>query len=300
MKFLSCIFILVLLSACAKKDDSYFYGALVVEGSNFETTRAPIYEGVVETSIVKKNGEVVYLPAITPLSGNVSIDLGNNQYQTIESHAYFAYVFDHNGVFYNFYKDNGGIFAKKSNDLLTWTALNNGQAVLSEVPGTDYQFMWNPGLVVDDNGVWHLLVECGRAASQSDVGLCYSTATMNGDTIDFNVNKSTGIVLLGGGNPWIGNVAGKGLVAVYGKANSPASVFGNEWYVAAAVLPNGQTTWVESNNFRIGATGIHVCDPHLVETPNGVSLLLSYDQHSVYEMKTSQTMSELYDSIALP
>lgn len=288
------------LSACAEKEH-FYYGQLTVEGSDFVTTAAPKYHKCcVETSAVMYQGKPVYLPSRKP--GDLSVDfLDGSPIFTVETYVHYAYIFESPtpGVYYNVTKIgfDGDVYIKRSTDLINWQILNGGQPVLKHGPG-DYSHIWNPGAAIDDNGVWHLFVECGQQGSQADVGLCYSTATMVNDMIDFEPNKSPGIVLPGGGNPWIGNVPGKGLVAVYGKANSPVNQFGMEWYVAAAVLPNGSTQWTESPTFRIGETGIHVCDPHLVETTEGVSMLVSYNQNSAYELKTTKTMSELFDIVA--
>lgn len=54
MKTIKALLILVGLlglSGCATKDDGFYFGPLTIEGSQFETTQAPIYKTVVETSL---------------------------------------------------------------------------------------------------------------------------------------------------------------------------------------------------------------------------------------------------------
>ena len=76
----------------------------------------------------------------------------------------------------------------------------------------------------------------------------------------------------------------------------PNENFGNEWYVTAATFDLNTNTVTEHNSFQIGTRGIHVCDPHLVELPDGRTLLsVSFDQVSTYLAYTNQTISDLYD-----
>jgi hypothetical protein len=257
------LILFLFLTACAPEDKkTYSYAGLEISGSEFKITQAPIYENVVETSIVDN----IYLPSIDMLSGNVSIDNKDGTFKTIDTKTYFAYVMKQDNIYYNFYKDSGGIFVKSSPDLINWSSPEMYFAEFN-----DYHF-WNPAVVVDDSGVWHILVECAKNADQSDVGLC----------------DRTGQVIPGAGNPWMGYVSGKGLMVIYGK-------LGKVWSIGAAIIKNG--AWVESNSFKIAAPGVHICDPHLAEINGGTVMLLSYDQHSVYELKTSETLSQIYERV---
>lgn len=283
--------------SCARniRDMTYRYDDLTIKGSDFKVTQAPIFTNAVESSIVPYKGDFVYLPAIAPLSGNVSMGNSQDSLVTISSTSKFSYIMEYQGLYYNFFLNNNNIYLSRSSDLFNWSVMNGGAPVLTGTPETDFAILWNPGVAVDDQGVFHLLVECAKHGDQSDVGLCYATATLQGTSLNFDANKASSQVLPGGGNPWIGFVPGKGLLAVYGKAMNPIGTFGNEWYITAAVFKNG--AWVENTNFLIGAPGIHVCDPALQETPEGTTMLISYDQHSIYELKTAETLSDLYDRV---
>jgi hypothetical protein len=295
------ILMISLLSLCCSKRptqyrDTRYYGPVLIQGSDFVLTATPLYTSTVETSMVTQNDEPIYLPSFVPLSGNIAIDrLDGTVPLTVDSGIQHAYVLQHDGVYYNFYKANNGIKVKLSHDLIEWVEMNDGALVLTEDRNTDWRYTWNPGVAVDDQGVWHLLVECARNADQSDVGLCYATSKLEDGSLNFDANKVQSKVIDGSGNAWVGFVPGKGVFTIYGKVNTPTQSYGNEWYISGAVLKNG--VWIENEKFHIGFPGIHICDPHLLETEDGTTMLISYDQHSVYELKSPKSLSEIYDSI---
>lgn len=266
-------------SCAPKKQDDHIYGGLVIEGSDFKVTAAPLFENVVEASMVNYNNSVNFLTDVG-MNGNLSLN-GS----TLGQGYRFAYVMKNNGVFYNFYQNGGNIAMKSSTDLINWSV---SQTVLTATPG-NFAGMWNPGVTVDDNNVWHILVECNGNSDNAQAGLCYSHTTMVNGVLNFDANKQAQMATELAGNAWMQNVPGKGIVAIYGKQVAGL------WEIRAGILVNG--VMKESQNFKISAPGIHICDPHAIETTAGVTLVLSYDQFSVYELQSQLTMSQLFDQI---
>jgi hypothetical protein len=220
------------------------------------------------------------------LSGNLS--RGIESPVTIDSDVKFSYVLKHNNQFYNLYLGPDGIHLKHEMELLTaWSHWNDGQPLVPVGAG-DYAHLWNPSAVVDDGGLWHLLIECGANEDQSDVGLCYVTGNLSGAM--FTIVNDYGKVISGAGNAFLGKDSTGNIFSIYGKIES-----GGKWYVGGAVL-NG-TDWVESQAFKIAAPGIHVCDPHLAETTEGVTMVVSYDQDSIYELKLNSTFNDIVNKL---
>lgn len=289
------ILLSVLLISCNQNSGpSRMYGPLEIIGFQFETTQAPLFKNAVESSVVSYNGSLVYLSDIG-IDKTVSVG-------TAESMSVFdyglnrSYVFEHNGIYYYAYNSTGDkIYLKKSTDLVNWQMMNSGNPIMTTHVGEIYGGIWNPSIAIDDNGLWHMLVECETNGDNSIAGLGYATATLNGDMINFDLNRSPNYVIERAGNSWLTFVPGRGMLVVYGKISSPIGDIGNEWYITAATMENG--VFQENPNFIIGAPGIHVADPHVVETQGGLVMTLSYDQYSVYELRSGQTMEQLYDSV---
>lgn len=244
--------------------------------------------------MVTYNNKLTYLVDFG-MNGNLSVGTEQGDLVTVSSNDRFAYIMQNGSVYYKFTTRDNGIFMYKSLDLISWSIMNNSQPVFSVHSNSIYAAIWNVGVAIDDNSVWHMLIECNREGDNNQAGLGYSTATLNGDLIDFNTNASVDYVIKNSGNPWIGNVPGKGLISVYGKVSAPIGNLGNEWYVSVATFENN--LWSEHISFRIGSPGIHIADPHVIEFNNKLVMTVSYDQESIYELRSDLNLSQLFDKI---
>jgi hypothetical protein len=283
-----CLSVLGTIGCTKKVEDERVFGPVNVEGLSVSSVASPIFKNAVESSIVENNSREMYF-IDSGMNGNMTVYEGNNV-SNLGSDYRFAYVFKDGSTFYNIVKRPGGMYMFKSSNGYTWETVNNGNPVLSETPGTIYGTVWNVGVTVDQTGTWHMLIECEQNGDNSKAGLGYATAVMNNDgTINFDLNRSATHAVPLAGNPWLGFVPGKGVMAVYGKINSTSK----EWFIKGATLQG--SSWVEKDNFSVRAPGIHVCDPHVLEINGKLKLSLSYDQYSIYELTSDITYSDLYD-----
>lgn len=297
MKTKLMFMILVLISGCGARPRGDL--DLVYEGSarSFTTVASPLIRGVIELSAVNFLGtQLQYVD--TGAVGN--FDLIREGVAThISKDMRFSYVTERAGTVYAFYKSGTGVYLKVSTDGENFILANSGLPVLTETPGTDYAAIWNVGVAIDDNGIAHMLIECSPGFTDyAHVGLGYATSLLDlNGTIDFNSNRSANQVIEHAGNAWVGFVPGKGLISIYGVTSKPEGAYGTEWYVRAATMALGSNDWITSENFVLGKPGIHVCDPHLVETESGLDLFVSFDQYTIYKASSRLSMEQLFDSI---
>lgn len=311
-----CLAIAVLSTSCAKEKTnneltttttSVFTLSLFGSAKQFyEKTNPALGAGViVENSVVNFQNQILAFYDEGANGNFTSAELGsfggdflNQKFLNIDRR--FSYVFDYQGVLYNFFYRNNSIFLEKSTDGLIWQPMNNGLAVLNSDPNPNsiYHYIWNVGVTVDENGVWHLVVECSDFRDNGYAGLGYSSAILVGDQIEFDTNKSANFLIQQAGNPYMTYVPGKGLLIVHGRIVLPNENFDSEWYVSATTINLNTNTVTEHNDFQIGVRGIHVADPHLVELSNGKILLsLSVNQNSTYFVYSDQTIESFFDSL---
>lgn len=286
------IIVLFLLSACGQKkketQESIYAEKLSINGFSFVQNDLVLLNNVVEANAVEYNGGLTYLFDYE-MKGNLSLGTSNSDRYNIGDNYRFAYIMKHENYYLNFYNVGGSVFLSKSFDLKNWVLINNGQPVLSQTANTIYNSIWNVGVAVDDQGVFHLLAETS-STNNAVAGLAYSTATLSGESINFDANRSNNHVIDLAGNPWIEFVPGRGFVIVYGKLTNDGL-----WYVSAATMANGVFT--EASSMNLGSPNIHVCDPHVLSYNGQLIMVVSYDQDTIYELRSSQNMTQFFDQI---
>lgn|GEM_PF-4869777 len=301
----SLIFEFSLISVSCTKQSSteqlnpplYFHSKASIFGSN----NRPSLGGAIaiENSLVSFQGQTLAFFDEGPAGDLTSANIGSDgsvfsNKRLIEKYDHrFSYVFNYQNVLYDFYNKGGEIYLDKSLDGINWQLINNGQPVLNTESDSNsiYHFIWNVGVAVDDNGIWQMLIESSDSRGNYFAGLSYSTATMNNDSIDFNINKSSNFVTNKAGNPFLQNIPGKGLLVFYGKQDER-----NLWFITAGILVNG--TFTEHLEFMIGAPGIHVCDPAALQLADGSTLLsLSFNQDSTYMAYSDMSLEQIFDSL---
>jgi len=294
------LLILILLCACTpnKKFSSY---KLDSTGGFTQLSLESAYDGTytIENSLVEMNGKIIaFFDPLTDGSLWTS-DLGASgrefgKMRKLMDDARFSYVMKHNGTLYNFVTRNKTIYMLTSIDGEVWT---NQGAVLT--PSTDraskYFNIWNVGVAVDDQGLWHMLIESSDATeNQMDVGLTYSTSAMVNGRLDFNPARSATHVIPHGGNPFIQNIPGRGLLVIHGQANDPGA-----WFTTASTYQSG--VWsTHKDRMRIGISGIAVCDPHAVEVQGRILLSVSAGQDSIYFLDSNDSFESLYLKLRVP
>lgn len=290
--------------SCTKAPPKIYF-PLMMQGNAkyFSEFENPSYNAAsaVENSLVIKDGVVYAL--FDPLTNGAFhlASLGDDgklfaEVKRIGTDMRFSYTMKYAESYYTFAKVYEDIFLWSSNDLEKWQLLNSGKPVLSAQRNSIYQTIWNVGVAVDDSGEWHMLIEASPASTDpSKVGLGYSHARWSKGEINFNTNASPTHVIPRAGNPWLGFLPGLGLLAVYGVTSTPIGLYGDEWYIGASKLNPGSSKWIAIQDFRMGRPGIHVCDPHLVELPNGGTMLTaSYDQDSIYKMFSEKSLKQIF------
>lgn len=177
----------------------------------------------------------------------------------------FPYTILHEGVYYTAYGNSAAdkIYLMKSTNKIDWEYLNSGDPIIIR-DIDDWHYMWNPAIIISGN-VMHMYVETADTGGQNNVGLSYATVDMT----TMAVNK-TNHILPTGGNPYIGYMNDK-LTLIYGTTET------GHWRIRASEVTNWTT--LTQLDFVVEQAGVHICDPHLVETTTGVYLLsYSYDQ----------------------
>jgi hypothetical protein len=272
---------LCFLSGCHKNSGA---GDLNINGLSYKQTEARAFGGqaAIESSFVRLNGEIM---ALFDPNANGSLFLARMtpfSQQQVMSNARFTYVFEYGGSYYNF-TTAGDVYLWKSDDLVNWRLINNGEPVLTRSAGVWTQ-IWNVGVGVDASGIWHLLAETNEGQpDQAGVGLAHATGVLVGETITFN--KEAGHVLPGG-NPYL-KAVDNGLLIIHGVIE--------RGYWTTAVSKFDGTNWIQTDK-RIGIPNVHVCDPAAIDTPTGSLLSVSVDQNSIYLLESPQTLEEIYKS----
>lgn len=293
----------ILLVGCAKNPahDLAFKGT----ANRFTQTQKLAFNGTpaIENSMVHFGGTILSFFDPSANSSMFMSDLGTDGKSfgsprlILESGARFSYVMAYNGTLYNFVTRQNVVHLMTSTDGVTW-AEQGPVLTPSSDPHSPYHQLWNVGVAVDSSGTFHMLIESGDSQpAQRGVGLTYATAQLINGRLDFDPGKSSAFMVLGGGNPFVTYVEGKGLLVIHGQAYTPANGFGDEWYTTASTFDG--TTWqTHTSAFSIGAVGVHVCDPHAIETPSGVLLTMSVDQNSIYKTEAAgETFAALYQRL---
>lgn len=215
----------------------------------------------------------------------------------------FTYVIWYKGLYYMFGEYKRNIYLQTSSNGLNWQLINNGKPVLTHslIIESNWYNLWNVAVDVDSSGTWHLLVECSdNTPIQGHVGLCYSTAKLNGKYISFDANIVEDQVIKNAGNPYLKIVKG-GMLIVHGQINEGYGPFdAQHWFITASTRRKGQNAFVtHQDKFSIGTPGIHDCDPHLAEVPGkGLLMLLSVDQSHITTLwHDSQTLQGLFNAL---
>lgn len=208
----------------------------------------------------------------------------------------FTYVMKHDGVFYRFGQSNWDIYLDSSANGITWTKLNGGLPVLrhSADPSSAWHFLWNVGVDVDANGLWHILIECSdNVPDQLNVGLCYATGDLSGFT-----HISENYVISHGGNPYV-KALPEGLLVVHGQINDAYGPFdARHWYITASTLAAGDSVFfTHKDKFVLGTPGIHDCDPHMELNGPSLTLVLSVDQSHLQTAQIGLTYEQFFERL---
>lgn len=292
--------ILILLCSCTPNKKFSSYKLDSVGGFN-QLSLESAYDGTytIENSLVEMNGKIIaFFDPLTDGSLWTS-DLGANgrefgKMRKLMDDARFSYVMKHNGTLYNFVTRNKTIYLLTSIDGEIWS---NQGAVLT--PSTDrnskYFNIWNVGVAVDDQGLWHMLIESSDATeNQMDVGLTYSTSAMVNGRLNFDPARSATHVIPHGGNPFLKYISGRGLLVMHGQSNDPGV-----WFTTASTYQGG--VWsTHKDRMRIGLTNVAVCDPHAVEVNGKILLSVSVGQDSIYFLDSNDNFESLYLKLRAP
>jgi hypothetical protein len=255
----------------------------------------------VENSYVLRNGQIVALYD-HEASGNMRLAGLDAEYSgaladqlVISDAARFSYVIEHQGGYLNFVTRASKVHMLSSSDLITWH--EQGMVLDNDAsPSALNHQQWNAAVAYDSTDTGHMLVESGSAmAGQGDVRLRYYQTSPG--LQDFSLTSVPDII--GGGNAWVTYIEGQGLLAIYGAIDGGN---GPHWIIRAAILPNGDSAWQElpREAFSIAVPGMHIADPHLIETPDGrVLLSVSYDQQYTWTYISESKLSfvQLFDAL---
>lgn len=291
--------LLVFLTACGETRSTNGTRQIVSLGNvNFEQGKTLNLNGarVVDSSLVGNTLYYDYEGGEFFAKSDELVD--GNARPSIEVHSIglnFTYVMAYRGILYRFGEHGNNIYLDSSQDGITWSPTNGGRPIIehSVDPHSDWNQLWNVGADIDSSGVWHILIECSDASpNQINVGLCYAKGDLNGFV---RVNAKQ--VIAHGGNPYIKAVSG-GLLIVHGMIYSPFGPFGNEWYITASTLKDGESKFItHREEFVLGTPGIHDCDPHLAELNGGLTLVFSVDQSHLQTATARLTFEQFFKTL---
>lgn len=197
----------------------------------------------------------------------------------LESDARFSYVMENEDHLLNFVTIGGHIFRSQSFDGgLTW--INQIKVVEANM------VQWNPGVVKDLSGNWHMLIEADETGLPAQGGVaCYYFTSADGLTW-----TPQGKVIEACGNPYLAATQ-NGLLVIHGDLSSGV------WVTTASTFKNG--VWTKHlDRFSIYSPNVHVCDPHAIEKDGKILLSVSVDQNSIALMSSNESMSDLFERLS--
>lgn len=268
------------LTACAKTNrqpDLVFGG----NANQFRQTEKRAFNGeaAIENSFVFISNvlHAFYDPSATGAMKRKNMATGTTE-TVAASGARFSYVIAEGGELLNFVTIGGSIYRSRSTDGgLTW--VDQIKVVEAE------RVQWNPGVVRDALGAWHMLIESsetGLGAFQGDVGCYYFTSS---DGVQW---QAQGRVIERCGNPYLAATS-RGLLVIHG-------VIADVWSTTATTFDG--TTWqTHREKFDIGSPGVHVCDPHAIEVDGKILLSVSVDQNSITLTESNETFEQLHERL---
>lgn len=267
-------------AACSKPSapDLAFTGS----ENRFATTEKRAWGGIeaIENSFVVSGGKLLafFDPAAT--GEMLKRDMATGETKSVmPGSARFSYVIDHQGELLNFVTIDGRINRLRSTDHGdTWTDLTEIQSAP--------MVQWNPGVVVDAGGTWHMLIEAsetGTGPFQGNVACYYYTSA------DGNSWASHGRVIEKCGNPYLVATT-RGLLVIHGDLEPGV------WQTTASTF-DGSTWETHRDKFLIGSPGVHVCDPHAIETNGKIILSVSVDQNSITLTEAADSFESLHQRL---
>ncbi len=301
------VIILMLFTACSQKPEIANYPVTALGSISGQFTQGESMEfagaRVVDSSIISVNGKMKtffdYNDGRSFGSSTLDIAGSESEVETQVTDLNFTYVIVKAGVFYRFGERNWDIYLDKSTDGIAWHRGNNNRPVVSHSPdlNSDWHFLWNVAVDVDENGVFHMLIECSNSTpNQGAVGLCYATGTAEHFT-----RVSEAQIIQNAGNPYLKLIPGKGMLVVHGILNEAYGPFSKSfWYVGATTCDeNGLNCERHNDRFVLGTPGIHDADPHVAELPGGsLIVVLSIDQsHCTRLTAPNLTLEQFYNQL---
>lgn len=216
----------------------------------------------------------------------------------------YSYVVNDSGRFYLFNNHdptangNGDMYMYNVTDYTNPVIMNGGNPVYTRSStSSDWDYkIFNPGITIDGNGTWHMLLEGQSSTSGFRIGYAYS----NLSEMNWSKHRSSSYVIDTSGNPDLEYVPDRNaLMSVHG------DISGSRWTIVAsyANLSDDLTSsanWHASQNFLISASGIHLADPSLMYNFNATHptmLSYNYNQASIYQCYYTSTLNEFYDGI---
>jgi len=265
-----------------------------------------LFFNTVESSIVTKNNSIEYLYDYG-MSGNGLLYFSAGTAKKCDIDARFPYTLKRNNLYYTFGLKDNAIYVYESVNGYDYIPFNSGNPILTK--STDktsiWYNIWNVGVVIDDNNIMHVLVECGpEEIGQEKVCLSYVQCAFNND-MNLDVVKTEDIFISGGGNPYLYyDAETREIMIIYGMLNNSFNdLNAAHWWVASAIYSIDSKTLTRTDEkLSFGNPDIHVCDPHLaefVDTTGTVKtmLIFSYDQNTVYSMIVDSSLKDIYKSI---
>jgi len=220
----------------------------------------------------------------------------------ISSTALYVYVVQDGDCFYLFKNTDsngyGSIYLYNVTDHTNPVIMNGGNPVYTRSSTTtDWDWrIFNPGVSIDSDGVWHMLLEGQSNAGVFRLGYAYSNLT----EMNWSKHRSSSYVINTAGNPYLKYVPDRNaLLALYG------DISGSYWKVISSCANLSDdlslsASWYSSLNFEIAHSGIHTADPHAMFNFNATyptMISYNYNQASIYQTYSALALNEFYDVI---
>lgn len=216
--------------------------------------------------------------------------------------AVYAYVVQDGDCFYMFINNDsdgyGSIFLYNVTNHTNPIIMNNGNPVYNpSSTNTDWDWkIFNPGVTIDGDGRWHMLLEGKSNAGVARIGYAYSNLT----EMDWSAHRSSSYVIDTAGNPYLKYVPDRNaLLAIHG------DISGSYWRIVSSYADLSDdlslsASWHSSPNFKIAHSGIHTADPHAMFNFNAtypIMISYNYNQITIYQTYSTLSLNEFYDEI---
>lgn len=175
------------------------------------------------------------------------------------------------------------------------------QPIFTQDASGAYSWLANVPVLPLPNGQW-------LAAAEIAGGTAFSLADSTVSPISFDAGRTPSFVIPGAGNGCLRMHNDQKTVILWTGIRSDPTRFGGSWYTtvatakvadlcAAGNLANPANWTIHNDRFAIGKNGVDICDPSVLDGPNGARIMVSYAQNSQRLLSSSRSLRSIVDDL---